>query len=218
MGIIKESEVLHKLDALKSCSVAADPATEALFEPVYAAVDVYFNGDDARMVTALEDVVKYMYNDISRRTTVYENEFPMGLPTSYPDGYEDVTECFYGFKELLTITEGSFFNGFIYGVPEGYAGEGTAAEVPLSNSYLEQWTKEITAAITGDLQNVSNLAEWCKNSGGSCDLICLLENRGRVLTQMTVKEKAKMIYVDRKMLEVIEQKNLNVYVPTYLKG
>lgn len=218
MGIIRESDVMNKLDALKNYSVAVDPATELLFEPVYEAVDAYFNGDDAQMATALEDVVKYMFNDISRRTTVHENEFPMNLPTSFPIGYEDVTECFYGFKELLTITEGSFFDGFIYGVPEGDAGEGMAAEVPLSNSYLEQWTKGITAAITRDLQNVTNLAEWCKNSGGSCDLICLLENRGRILTQLTVKEKAKLIYVDRKMLEVIEQKNLNVYVPTYLKG
>ncbi len=218
MGIIRESDVLHKLDALKSYSVAADPATEALFEPVYEAVDAYFNGDDAQLVTALEDVVKYMFNDISRRTTVYENEFPMELPTSFPVGYEDVTECFYGFTQLLTVTESSFFDAFIYGVPEGDAGEGEAVEVPLSNSYLEQWTKEITAAITGDLQNVTDLAEWCKNSGSSCDLICLLENRGRILTQMTVKEKAKLIYEDRKMLEVIEQKNLNVYVPTYLKG
>ena len=218
MGIIKESEVLHKLDALKSYSVAVDPATESLFEPIYEVVDAYFNGDDAQMVTALEDVVKYMYNDISRRTTVHENEFPMELPTSYPVGYEDVTKCFYGFMELLAITESSFFDGFIYGLPEGDAGEGMAAEVPLSNSYLEQWKKEITGAITGDLQNVTNLAEWCKNSGGSCDLICLLENRGRVLTQTTVKEKAKIIYVDKKLLEVIEQRNLNVYVPTYLKG
>ena len=218
MGIIKESEVLHKLDALKSYSVAVDSATESLFEPVYEAVDAYFNGDDAQMVTALEDVVKYMYNDISRRTTVYENEFPMELPKSFPIGYEDVTECFYGFDQLLTITESSFFNGFIYGLPEGDTGDGMAAEVPLSNSYLEQWEKEITDAITGDLQNVTNLAEWCKNSGGSCDLICLLENRGRVLTQMTVKEKAEMIYVDKKLLEVIEQKELNVYIPTCLKG
>ena len=218
MGIIKESEVLHKLDALKSYSVAVDPATEVLFVPMYEVVNAYFNGDDEQMVAALEDVVKYMYNDISRRTTVYENEFPMGLPTSYPDGYDDITKCFYGFTELLTISESSFFDAFIYGVPEGDAGEGMAAEVPQSNSYLDQWTKEITAAITGDLQNVTDLAEWCKNSGGSCDLICLLENRGRALMQMTVKEIAKIIYVDKKMLEVVEQKDLNVYIPTYLKG
>lgn len=218
MGIIRESDVLNKLDELKNYSVAVDPATESLFEPVYAAVDAYFKGDYAQLVTALEDVVKYMYNDISRRTTVHENEFPMELPTSFPIGYEDVTECFYGFKELLAITESSFFDAFTYGLPEGDAGGGGAVEVPLSNSYLEQWTKEITVAINGDLQNVTNLAEWCKNSGGSCDLICLLENRGRAVYQLTVKEIAKMIYVDRKLNEVIQQKNLKVYVPAYLKG
>ena len=218
MGIIRESDVLNKLDELKKYSVAVDPATEVLFVPMYEAVNAYFNGDDTQMVVALEDVVKYMYNDISRRTTVHENEFPMGLPTNYPDGYDDITKCFYGFTELLTISESSFFDAFIYGIPEGDTGEGTATEVPQSNSYLEKWTTEITAAITGDLQKIIALAEWCKNSGGSCDLICLLENRGRAVYQLTVKEIAKMIYVDRKLNEVIQHKNLKVYMPTYLKG
>ena len=219
MGIIRESDVLQKLDALKNYSVAADPATESLFAPVYAAVSTYFNSDNTQLAAALEDVVKYMYNDISRRTTVYENEFPMGLATNYPAGYEDITECFYGFTQLLAITESSFFDAFVYGVPEGAAGEGGAiTEIPLSNPYLDKWTAEITAAVDGDLQKIIALAEWCKNSGGSCDLICLLENRGRILSQKTVKEKAEIIYVDKKLNEVIQQKNLSVYIPTYLKG
>lgn len=104
-------------------------------------------------------------------------------------------------------------------MPEG-AGrvEGGAAEVPLANTYLDRWMEEITAAEAGDLQKIIDLAEWCKNSGGSCDLICLLENRGRAVEQMTVREIAEMIYLDKKYFTLISQRGLDVYIPTYLKG
>ncbi len=218
--IINKADVMNKLDALKAYSVAAEPATAALFAPVYAAVNAYFNADNSGLVAALEDVVKYMYNDISRRTTVYENNFDMHLATDYPQGYDDISKCFYQFSELLTVTDSSFFAAFIYGVPEGAGSEddGAAEEIPLSNPYLDRWTAEITAAITGDLANVQALAEWCKNSGGCCDLVCLLENRGRTLSYKTVREIAEVIYNDRLLLAVASARNLKIYVPTYLRG
>lgn len=212
---------MNKLDALKAYAVAADPATATLFAPVYAAANTYFNGDNSGLAAALEDVVKYMYNDIFRRTTVYENDFEMHFAENYPTGYDDVSKCFYQFCELLTVTESSFFAAFVYGVPEGADGEdgsGAAAEVPLSNPYLDRWAAEITAAITGDLANVQMLAEWCKNSGGCCDLVCLLENRGRILSSKNVKEIAEVIYNERLLLAVAEARNLKIYVPTYLRG
>ena len=219
--LITKNDILTKLDALKAYSFAADPATETLFAPVYAAVNAYFSGDTSGLVAALEDVVKYMYNDISRRTTVYENNFDMHLATDYPIGYDDISKCFYQFGELLTVTDGSFFAAFVYGVPEGAGGSdsgGAAEEIPLSNTYLDRWTAEITAAITGDLANVQMLAEWCKNSGGCCDLVCLLENRGHMLSYMTVKEIAEVIYNDKLLLAVASARNLKIYVPTYLRG
>lgn len=217
--LISQNDVLTKLDALKAYSAAADPATEALFAPVYAAVNSYFSGDTSGLVAALEDVVKYMYNDISRRTTVYENNFDMHLATNYPTGYDDISKCFYQFSELLTVTDSSFFAAFVYGVPEGAGDSGGAAEeIPLSNPYLDRWTAEITAAITGDLANVQTLAEWCKNSGGCCDLVCLLENRGRTLSYKTVREIAEVIYNDKLLLAVASARNLKIYVPTYLRG
>lgn len=219
--IINKADMMNKLDALKAFSVAADPATETLFAPVYAAANAYFSGDTSGLVAALEDVVKYMYNDISRRTTVYENNFDMHLATDYPTGYDDISTCFYQFSELLTVTDSSFFAAFVYGVPEGAGSEdggGAAEEIPLSNPYLDRWTTEITAAITGDLANVQTLAEWCKNSGGCCDLVCLLENRGRTLSYKTVKEIAEVIYNDKLLLAVASARNLKIYVPTYLRG
>lgn len=205
------------MDALKAYSVAADSATESLFEPCYTAVNAYFSGDDAGLSQALEDVVKYLYNDITRRTTEFEHNFDMRLPTDYPTGYNDITECFYKFAELLGTNEQQFFNAFVYGLPEGSGEGGAAQEIPVSNPYLDRWTQEITAATTQDLENVKNLAEWCKNSGGCCDLICLLENRGRVVKQKELKEKARIIYYDKKLLEVATARKLNVYVPSYFR-
>ena len=218
--IIGDKEVLNKLDALEKYSVTVDPATGSLFAPVYNAVASYFSGNNSGLAAALEDVVKYMYNDISRRTTKHEFEFDMRLASDFPVGYEDITKCFYQFEELLTISESSFFNAFVYGVPEGAASEegGAVAEVPVSNPYLTRWTAEITAAITGDLENVQALAEWCKNSGGCCDLVCLLENRGRILESKTVKEIAAIIYHDKKLSEVITARQLAVYLPSYFRG
>lgn len=220
MGIIREADVLQKLNVLKDYSVVADPATESLFAPVYSAVTSYFNSGGNGLAAALEDVVKYMYNDIARRVTKYEFEFDMHLASDFPAGYNDITECFYQFAELLTVEEGSFFNAFVYGVPEGATSEGggAVAEVPLSNPYLTRWAAEITAAITGDLENVKALAEWCKNSGGCCDLVCLLENRGRITESKSVKEIAAIIYHDKKLNEVIAARQLQVYLPTYFRG
>lgn len=218
--IVTKIAVLEKLNALENYSVAVDPATESLFAPVYNAVSAYFAGSSEGLAAALEDVVQYMYNDIARRVTKYEFEFDMHLASDFPAGYNDITECFYQFAELLTVEEGSFFNAFVYGVPEGATSEGggAVAEVPLSNPYLTRWAAEITAAITGDLENVKALAEWCKNSGGCCDLVCLLENRGRITESKSVKEIAAIIYHDKKLNEVIAARQLQVYLPTYFRG
>lgn len=210
----KES-VLKKISILKEYSVAADVATGILFEPVLMAIEKYFNSDNAAMVQALEDVAKYMYNDIYRRTTTYQFEFDMGLSTNYPQGYNDIEQCFYQFAELLTVTEQQFFNAFVYGLPPN---DPMATEqIPLSNPYLDRWTTEITDAVDGDLQNVQALAEWCKNSGGKSDLICLFENRGVVTDQLNVKDIATIIYRDKRLIDVVAARELPVYIPSYFK-
>ena len=218
--MITQSEVITKLDTLKNYSVAVDPATESLFQPVYSAISSYFNASNPELVTALEDVVKYMYNDISRRTTEYEINFDMNLPNDFPKGYDDITECFYTFSDLMTVDKTTFNNAFVYGIPVTPASdgdEGGAAEpVPLSNPYLDRWASEITSAITGDLDNVKNLAEWCLNSGGSCDLIGLLEEQGQITKSKSMKEIATIIYQEKKLLDVIASRNLKVYKPTWM--
>ena len=208
-----QAEINAKITALKTYSVAQDPATADLFTPLETAVQKYFAAG-TNLSGPLRDVVKYMYNDIARRTTVYETDWPDNLPTDYPDGYNDVRSCLYDFTGLMTVDNATFFAAFVYETPT--AAGGAAEPVPVSNDYLTEWTADITAATTGDAGKISALAEWCKNSEGNCDLIDLLEDRGKVLEQKSRKEIATDIYISRGVLEIISARGLDVYIPTYL--
>lgn len=56
-------------------------------------------------------------------------------------------------------------------------------------------------------------AAWGQNSGGSSDM---LEDRGNEISSMTREEIAHSIYIDRKMLGAITDRELGTYVPTYI--
>lgn len=218
--MITKTQVLAKLDSLKAYSINQDSVVEPLFGSTYSAVDTYFDSSNAGLSSALCELVQYMYNDLSRRSTTHEFEYEMNLPTNYPRGYNNIVECFYQFTSLLNVSNEQFFAAFVYGVPEGAGGdEGGAAEpVPISNSYLTAWAAEIASAAATDLQAVKNLAAWCRDSGGNCDMVCLLEDQGRIISQQKREQKARTIYLDRRLKEVVEALQLDVYIPTYLRS
>lgn len=210
-----QAEVNSKITALKTYSAAQDPATADLFAPLETAVQAYFSVG-VNLSGPLRDVVKYMYNDISRRTTVYETNWPDNLPTNYPDGYNDVRSCLYDFAELMAMDNATFFAAFVYETPVTLSNDGAAEPVPVSNPYLDRWKANITDATTGDADKIATLAEWCKNSEGNCDLIDLLEDRGKVLSQKSREKIVADIYIDRGVLEIIQVRGIDVYIPTYL--
>lgn len=135
-----ESEINDRVAELKAYSAEQDASTAVLFVPLETALSSYFSASD--LTEALRDVVKYMYNDIQRRTTVYETEWPDNLPTDFPTGYYDLRGCFYDFSQLMTITDAAFYAGFVFAAsPEG----GSAVS---SNTYLDAWTAGITSAAS----------------------------------------------------------------------
>lgn len=205
--MISQVEVISKLDSLKEYSALKNTTTGTLFDPVYAEVYSYFSTNQS-LKAPLTDCIKYMYNDIWRRNTVYEHDYPLSLPTNYPVGYDDIEKCFYSFSELINITNELFYNAFVFSVPAGTV---------LSNSYLTSWTTEINAAKTGDVSNVSALAEWCKNSEGDSDIISLVEERGTIKSTLTMRQISEEIYINRHMKNVIEFKNAGTYIPSYYK-
>ena len=208
------AEIAAKIASLKAYSISKNAKTGPLFAPLETAVETYYSGDKTAISAACEDVVKYMYNDISRRTTVYEhNEFDPQLPEDYPTGYDDITDCFADVSAMLSVSNATFYAAFVEG-PDPVTG----VTGPVSNSYIDAWTATFEASVSGDLVRVKTLAEWCKNSGGSSDLIDLLEDRGNTVEELSREEIADMIYKEKKLLNAIQVFGLSTYVPSYMNG
>lgn len=210
MQLYTKDQILEKIASLQAYSAAKDARTTALFTPLISAANTYY-GDKSAVGTALEDVVKYMYNDISRRTTVYEHQFDAQLPTNFPVGYEDIRACFANPEEVMTVSEETFYAAFVFG-PDPVTG----VTGPQSNSYIDSWTALLTSGVTDDLANVKTLADWCCNSGGSADVIDLVEDKGNEVFSLSREEIVSQIYIDKNLLAVIDVFRLSTYVPSYL--
>lgn len=209
--MLNKTDVTNKIASLKAYSVSQNTTTEPLFMPLEAAVSTYFSST-VNIDKEVTDIIKYIYNDIWRRNTTYTNTYPLNLPTNYPKGYNDVRDCFYQFSELLSIDNATFYSAFVFSTE----GTGTAAvETATSNSKLDSWTTEILAARATEKATLKALAEWCKNSEGSSDLVSLLEERGTITSELQMRQIAEIIYKDKGVLEIINTLNLNVYIPSY---
>ena len=210
MQLYTKDQILEKIATLQAYSEAKDARTAALFTPLISAANTYY-GDKSAVSAALEDVVKYMYNDISRRTTVYEHQFDAQLPTNFPVGYDDIRDCFANLEEVMTVSEETFYAAFVFG-PDPVTG----VTGPRSNSYIDSWTALLTSGVTDDLANVKTLADWCCNSGGSADVIDLVEDKGDEVFSLSREEIVSQIYIDKNLLAVINVFGLSTYVPSYL--
>lgn len=208
--MISLSEVNAKIDSLKAYSVSQNATTETLFTPLYTATTSYFQAS-TDISSQLREVIKYMYNDIYRRNVVYQYNYDVSLPTDYPTGYTDIRECFYTFSALMSISNETFYTGFVF------SSSGTS-QTAVSNSYIDSWVAEIGQAHTTESSNLAALADWCKNSEGDSDLISVVEDRGTITSSLTMKQIATMIYIDRYAKEIITEKSLTTYIPSYLKG
>ncbi len=210
MQLYKKDQILEKIAVLQAYSEAKDARTAALFTPLISAANTYY-GDKSSVGAALEDVVKYMYNDISRRTTVYEHQFDAQFPTNFPVGYDDIRDCFANLEEVMMASEETFYAAFVFG-PDPVTG----VTGPQSNSYIDSWTALLTSGVTDDQEKVKTLADWCCNSGGSADVIDLVEDKGDEVFSLSREEIVSQIYIDKNLLAVIDVFRLSTYVPSYL--
>lgn len=222
--MIAKTEVLNQINALLNYSITQKPQYQsqytALTQPLLTAVDTYFDTVPEGMIEALENYVFQTYCDIHSRSIVYE--YPVegaSFPTDYPEGYNDIRLCFYQFP-LLNVTPEQFDSTWVIGVPEGEddsEGGSTQAPEPISNTYIDLWTAEITAAPKTDVDNIKAVNEWCETNAGSLNLIHLLEDQGRILQSSGTQSVANTIYNEHHLLEVLQSRGYNVYIPTYLK-
>lgn len=218
--MITKEQVLEKLDIIKEYSVEQDPATEPFFEPVYAAVNSYFDANPS-LEDTMRDVIKCLYMDIINRTTISSNHLDYGLPTNFPKGYNDLEKCFYQFASIFQATEKEVFDAFVYEVPETSATSastsGAGQKIPTSNPMLTAWTAEITVAPQTDVDNLNAIVEFCKSGAEGSSLIRLFEDPGKLEQMKSTSDLANIIYIERKATSVIKVRKLKTHIPTYLK-
>lgn len=222
--MLTQAEVIAKLDELKAYSITQKPQFEQyytnLMQSVYTAVNVYFSTIPDGMIEALENYVFQTYCDIHTRSIVYENPVEgASLPTNYPVGYNDIRDCFYKFDWANEITPETFFNAWVEGVPTDPETQlPTGENQPLSNPYLTQWESEITSAHADEVESVTVVNTWCETNAGSLNLINLLEDQGRILDSKSMQQVANTIYNEHGLLDVLNTRGYEVYIPTYLRG
>lgn len=228
--MITKTEVVSKLDELKAYSIQQKPNFETqyttLMAPLYSAVNSYFDTKPDGIKDLLEEYVFQKYCDICNRGMVWEKPVENEMPTDYPVGYDDARECFYTFESIMNATSEAFFAAWVVGVPtppegeSGGEGGGTtpATPEPLSNSLLDVWTPEVQSAPTDDLGRIQTVIDWCASAASSGNMINLLEDQGRVLESKGQKEIAQTIYYDQFLMEVLDARGFDVYVPTYFKN
>lgn len=222
--MLTQSEIIAKLNELKSYSISQKPQFEqyytSLMESVYTAVNTYFETTPSGMIEALENYVFQTYCDIHTRSIVYENPVEgASLPTNYPTGYNDIRDCFYQFDWVNEITPQAFFNAWVEGQPtDPITGLPEGDIQPLSNPYLSEWTSEINTAHAPEVEAVISVNTWCENNAGSLNLINLLEDQGRILQSKDTQQVANTIYNEHGLMDVLNTRGYSVYIPTYLRG
>lgn len=222
--MITKIEVLTKINDLLTYSNSQAPQYQSKFsslmQPLISAVNVYFDAVPEGMKKALEDYVFQTYCDIYNRNIVYSNPISVELPSDFPTGYDDLRQCFYQFAELMSVTNAQFYAAWVIGVPEGSGDDSGGVQPtpePLNNTYLDSWTPEVTSAPQDDVNRVNAVVDWCANACDSLMLPNLLEDQGEVVSYKETEEIAKIIYVDHGLLEVIQSRGYNIYIPTYLR-
>lgn len=221
--MISKEQVIAKLDEYKAYSIQQNSTYSsqftALMEPLYTAVNNYFSTIPDGMIDAITLFIHEAYCDTWNRNAVWEHTFNANRPTNIPEGVADFRKNYYGF-DWLSTTAATFYAAWVIGTPEGSGDElggATAAPEPLNNTLVDAWTVEVTAAPEQDLANVIASKDFCASCSNSDILINLWEDSGQLLEYKTTEEIAQDIYITRGLLEVIETKGYDVYIPSYLK-
>lgn len=220
--MITKAQVTEILDGFQAYSVSQNPEYASYFaslmSPLYSAVNVYFSTKHPDMEAKLKELVHNMYCDICERNTQNEFNFGEGLPTDFPETYNDIRKCFYQFP-LMNTSEGVFYSAWEIGVPPLPEDDPTAVPEPtqpLRNKLVDSWVAELLTAKEDEFDEVVVLLDWLQNSSSTNDLPNLLEDTGIVLDSPTTQSIGKDIYQTKGMLEVIQTFGFKVYIPSYL--
>lgn len=206
-----KNDVLSKIENFRYYSISMKPDCEAefnsLIDDFIPSISNYFDADRSSFKTPLNEMQLYLYSDLMKRGTEYENPVDMQMSTNFPVAYNDLRKLFYSFP-FLTVTDSQFYNAWVF--EESETGTGL---VPVSNSLLDLWKDDLNKSISDELGQLQSFNSWLSFAGSGAGMVMLWENLGKVLKSPKKDDLCKSIFIDKKLLEAIKVLNLPCYTP-----
>lgn len=213
----KECEILNKLNELKQFSIDKNSMYEngfvSIIEGAKQTVTEYFNCDRSQFKKPLEDLCLYAYNDLWQRNAKFEFEFEMNFDPNIPNCFNNFRLLFFTFQNLMNVDNATFYDAWIYETDAI-----TGLPKPSKNAYLDLIVSELKTACENELKEVQTLSKWIENDLQGGSMVSLFENQGKLLNVMNTEQIANEIFIKRGLLEAVTTLNINIHIPTYLRG
>lgn len=213
------TEILDRLQEFLDFSISKSPDFEAeftsLMQPVFTAVNGYFNTDRSAYKKPLNDLELYLHNYLWQREVEWEHPYDFGLDSNLP--YNDLRKMFYQFPLMNTTTQ-EFYDAWVWGIPEDESGLPIGDEpIPLSHPMVPSWSTEINNYPPKELDRVNSLNAWLESSMSQSSPVMLWEDTGTLIRSPERVDLAQIVFIDLGLREATEILGLPAYIPTYLR-
>lgn len=210
--MLTKNDVITRLDKFKTYSITQKPKFEEdyakLMQPLYTAVNNYFSYDRSKFAKPLNELAEWLHNELWQKQSKWEVALPK-TSSNAPASYSDLTKLFYTFDWTNTSNE-DFYKAWVY--------ETVIEPSPSSNPLIDKWITQFNGVYKAELENIDILSTYLYESMSNNNSFMLWEDTGTLLSAPETKDLAKVIFIDRKLLEVVKALNISIYIPTYLRG
>lgn len=210
-----KEDLTLKVDTLLAYAVQAgglDPnKLETLLSGVYEAIEAYFAVDISPSVSSCIEATTH---GLVRTGIKYADGTCGSEITGAPRGFYDIRELFDVGTELMRCSEEAFTRSVVEVTPtleDGSSGE-PYYESQLVNEWIIAMEMDAEQLLSG-LQAVSSFG----NSVALGNNIKLLLEPPEVVSVPSLVDIAKTIYIDYHYLELIELRELEIYVPSSVR-
>lgn len=212
-----KEEVLKAYKEKKTATINSFPSLTddwSYFRQIESAIDEYYS-DIEGVSKAFISIIRGVYTYFSKVEMQCENDVKLGIkyPAEVVDNYTSFENYWYAWN---WVNESLADKIVFQTSTDTESGNPTKIVADVQPAY-ESIIAEIKSARTNEKALLDVLAERFWSSVEDVDLICLTEDRGKMIKSFSKSDIVKKIYIDYGAKEQIQNNKLNVYIPSYLR-
>lgn len=204
---MKKEEVLNIYEKEKAGILEAFPSLTddwSYFISIETAIEGYYT-DTADVSESMRNIIRGMVSQSTKAELKCAKDEELGIGYSDSLSDTDITGKLYKWECLNKLIDKVKYT----------ASEINDVIVDPEQPELDAVIAEIKSARTAEKEKLDAMAESYWQGNSKTDFMCILENRGEVVTIPTKEDIVKKIYIDNGIMEQV--KDFDVYVPTYLR-